>query len=302
MSTITKNKFSLLSDGDSCITKTTEKHVSPNINDVLSLGNTSITTGSRKHQVSQVVHNISNTHLQRNEIKLLEKGLNFCPSAKDPNKAELLDDIFSYCRNIRLKHYFHVLSNKRSASSEATTPSSTVVEHNELVERCEMKTRHKNPFFDPPKNFATPVLEKYLAATKSDILNLSNTPTNYSTNMSTDERNTLDSLKKRRDIIITRADKGGKVVVMDRSKYMEECTNQLDNEEFYIKLNTDPTAQITSELEKEIKSMENLIDKSEFQLITEFLNKSRMAIFYGLPKIHKKNYRLPSSYTYSFRI
>ena len=33
--------------------------------------------------------------------------------------------------------------------------------------------------------------------------------------------------------------------------------------------------------------MENLINKSEFHLITEFLKKSRMAIFYGLPKIHK---------------
>ena len=51
--------------------------------------------------------------------------------------------------------------------------------------------------------------------------------------MSTAERNTLDSLRKRSDIVITSADKGGKIVVLDENEYLKECTKQLENQEFY---------------------------------------------------------------------
>ena len=158
-----------------------------------------------------------------------------------------------------------------------------------------MKTVYKNPFFDPPANYTTPNLENYLAATKSDILRLSDTPSNYSTNMSTAERITLDSLRKRSDIVITSADKGGKIVVLDKEEYLNECTKQLENQEFYRTVNEDPTSQLAEEIENELKSMEEkeLIDKKEFNVLIEFLAKPRMAIFYGLPKIHKNFVNFP---------
>ena len=50
---------------------------------------------AKRHQISQVVHNISNVTLNDQEMSLLEKGLNFCPSTNNVNKEEMLDDTFS---------------------------------------------------------------------------------------------------------------------------------------------------------------------------------------------------------------
>ena len=89
---------------------------------------------------------------------------------------------------------------------------------------------------------------------------------------------------------------------MDRDKYIEHFTNQLDNEQFYVKVDEDPTVQLTTEIEKEVKSMEDFIDKSEYQLITEFLSNPRMAIFHVVSKDPQNIYRLPTFENYSFRI
>ena len=51
----------------------------------------------------------------------------------------------------------------------------------------------------------------------------------------------MQNLRKRDDIIITKADKGGAVVIVDVDDYVEEANRQLDNKEFYKKLTTDTT-------------------------------------------------------------
>ena len=49
-------------------------------------------------------------------------------------------------------------------------------------------------------------------------------------NLSKDELNALNELQNRDDLIITKADKGGAVVIMDVKDYIDEATQQLDNE------------------------------------------------------------------------
>ena len=51
----------------------------------------------------------------------------------------------------------------------------------------------------------------------------------------------LNELKTRDDIIVTKADKGGTVVIMNVDDYIKEANRQLDNTEFYTKLITNPT-------------------------------------------------------------
>ena len=51
----------------------------------------------------------------------------------------------------------------------------------------------------------------------------------------------LQNLSKRDDIIITKADKGGAVVIVDVDDYIQEANRQLDNKEFYKKLTIDIT-------------------------------------------------------------
>ena len=60
-----------------------------------------------KMKTTDTICNISSTKLSESEISLLNKGLNFCPSTKEPNKEQLLDDSYFFCRKLKLKEYFH---------------------------------------------------------------------------------------------------------------------------------------------------------------------------------------------------
>ena len=68
----------------------------------------------------------------------------------------------------------------------------------------------------------------------------------------------------RKDIIITKADKEGAVVIMDVNKYVNECNKQLDNTEYYTKLSSDPTELHRSKINCTIRNFEsrNLIEST----------------------------------------
>ena len=112
-------------------------------------------------------------------MSLLEKGLNFCPSSKDINKEELLDDIFSYCRNIRLKQHF----DKSNQNNNSTDSSEAEITSTVFDERCKMKSTCKNPYFYPSSNFTPPNLEKYLAGTKMDTMKLAEKQSQTASNL-----------------------------------------------------------------------------------------------------------------------
>ena len=58
-------------------------------------------------KTTHTICNISSTKLSEPEISLLNKKLNLCPSTKVPNKEQLLDDLYFFCRKLKLKEYFH---------------------------------------------------------------------------------------------------------------------------------------------------------------------------------------------------
>ena len=113
-----------------------------------------------------------------------KKSLNFCPSSNDINKEELLYDIFSYCRNIRLKHHFDT-SNRNHNSTDS---SITELRLTEFDKRCKMKSTYKNPYFYPSSNFTPPNSEMYLAATKMNSMKLAETQSQTATNLTSSER------------------------------------------------------------------------------------------------------------------
>ena len=199
-----------------------------------------------------------------------------------------MDDVFSYCRGLRLKHFFASSGSEANHADDKPTPtpmpSATTDE-----ERCEMKSKYKNPYFCPSANYTAPNLEKYIATTKSGVQKLMEKPANAASNLSSSERATLDSLTKRTDMVVTKADKGRKVIVMDKEYYVTNCETQLNNKEFYEKIDDDPTETIADDIETEVYKMleKEQIDKRESQVIMEHLDKPRLPVFYGLPKIHK---------------
>ena len=73
----------------------------------------------------------------------------------------------------------------------------------------------------------------------------------------------MEELTKGKDIIITNADKGGAVVIMDVEKYIKEANRQLSDKRNYKKLQEDPTLQHSSLVNDIIDRFkkENLLSK-----------------------------------------
>ena len=105
-------------------------------------------------------------------------------------------------------------------------------------------------------------------------------------NLKADEEKALQKLRKREDIVIKPADKGGTVVVWRKNLYCDEAKKQLSSEQFYTKLDYDITNKISKTIEKELKS---IISKGELPktALNLVVDNPKYSNFYMLPKIHK---------------
>ena len=107
-------------------------------------------------------------------------------------------------------------------------------------------------------------------------------------NLSQAERLALRNLRRRTDVVIKPADKGGPVVVWARPLYIQEAQKQLSDQRFYEKLSADPL----QDYQRKVKSTVNemiatcALPPSAKNLVVTTPHTSR---FYLLPKIHKPN-------------
>ena len=108
-------------------------------------------------------------------------------------------------------------------------------------------------------------------------------------NLSKGEQKAMEELAKRKDIIITNADKGGAVVIMDVEKYINEANRQLSDKHNYKKLQEDPMLQHSNLVNDTIDRFkkENLLSKKLADGLKSVNPKTPK--FYISPKIHKEN-------------
>eukprot|EP00079_Xenopus_tropicalis_P025906 XP_012819539.1 PREDICTED: uncharacterized protein LOC101732444 [Xenopus tropicalis] len=107
-------------------------------------------------------------------------------------------------------------------------------------------------------------------------------------NLTKKEKRALNILKNDHDIVIRKADKGGQIVILNKSDYVFEAHRQLSDRETYLPLEKSPLNLYASELDallQEALSF-NIIDDKLIAFIKNDTPKS--AIFHHLPKIHKK--------------
>lgn len=96
----------------------------------------------------------------------------------------------------------------------------------------------------------------------------------------------LYDLKNNEDIMITRADKGNKLVVLDKRIYTNKINALLADASTYEPVTSNPLKSAQREFNDRLKLI--LGDFPEiFKNVKSFLPK--MAYFYGLPKVHKDN-------------
>ena len=109
------------------------------------------------------------------------------------------------------------------------------------------------------------------------------------TTQSKEEIKILWNLKKDKNTVITRVDKGNTVVIMDSADYQNKMNTLLLDKNTYKEIKTHPTDKYTKQLRKELEILKDnrLITP---QMYRKFYPKVCSAPnFYGLPKIHKKD-------------
>ncbi|XP_068738397.1 uncharacterized protein [Montipora capricornis] len=147
--------------------------------------------------------------------------------------------------------------------------------------------KRENPFhnkstWNAPTN-REQALDTFLDTVKLDITTCKPKP--IRDNLTTSERQAIHQLKQRQDIVIKPADKGSGTVIMDKTWYIDECNRQLNNSEFYRRLNEDITVDIQKRVTVYGRMYTDLIDeKTKQYLIQPDVKPGR---FYILPKVHK---------------
>ena len=81
-------------------------------------------------------------------------------------------------------------------------------------------------------------------------------------NLTKNETDALQQLSQRDDILITKVDKGGAVLIMDVDDYIRDANRQLNNTDFYKKIPNDPTESNRNEVNNTVNEfkLQRLLD------------------------------------------
>ncbi|KAJ8034003.1 hypothetical protein HOLleu_24409 [Holothuria leucospilota] len=211
------------------------------------------------------VINVSNTELTTKQLSVLKRGLSFCPSTPI-DKVELSNNVIELSRKVRLREW---------ANNNIPAPERIIPQHVNTLKKKWTPPSKRNAFIDAFVSSVNSHLDSFLKSMEQK-------PQTETDNLSRSERNALASFKVNSNIIIKPADKGGAVVVMDRSGYISEAESQLSDTRFYTKLPDDPTPIYYKEIDKPDSKLLTVMLKHEVMPLIPMAPKP--AIFYTLPK------------------
>ena len=144
----------------------------------------------------------NNFPLSEPEKSVLSKGLNFVPIAKRTDEFSVKQDLEKFLRRVQLKAFFHYKSNPNGSS------------HKDGFQKLNDR---KSKWTPPDGQFAT--VDFFLQKCRHDVSKLKFNRNSRSFILKPDEWSTLLNLRKRADITINAADKGGAVVVWRTDLY-----------------------------------------------------------------------------------
>ena len=218
---------------------------------------------------SDTVFNLSNKVLTEDEIKVLEKGLDFAPIQRKVNEPELRQDFENFCRHMRIKWHFRNEPSDNFSERPAFSPESS---------------------WKPP--LGHPNLEMFLSQVENELYEMTKEPTCYS-NFSHKEWRAIRTLAGDRSIVIKKADKGSCIVVWDRADYLREAEKQLSDKKVYQKVQFKkqmlPNLVDTSNNFFRALKTKGFIAEKELKYFTyQCKNACNLGKMYLLPKIHKR--------------
>ena len=219
------------------------------------------------------IFNLSSAEFTNAEKVVLDKGLKFVPS-RTLNKFNTFIDVQKFVRKMNIQRYF--TSNPcRPSLPEVTT---------EIIH-----TGLSNPSLFNPSCPIAPSVKVFRDLVIKDLEELP-VKRNYS---DPNIKLGLKTLCERRDLVIRPADKGGGIVVLDKTAYNEEMYNILGDSSTYIKLPSNPTSKFKVSLKKliDMGARKGILDNKEKSYLLPKV--PRIPVMYYLPKVHKNSTRPP---------
>ena len=207
---------------------------------------------------------------------LLEKGLSFVPTLdiyKQQSK-NLRRDVSQYHRRLKLATHFGVEND------------------------AEIPRFHLPSYWEPDDDKLPDNLKQLIQMDRATVQNVPG-HLKEKNNITTDQVRALRSLANNQDIVIKPADKGSRIVILDRQQYVFEGLRQLNNSNHYVELEApifEQTAKEVGVIITKLREKKFIDQKQERYLRGE--NAPRARILYLLPKIHKD----PSTWTIPYEI
>lgn len=231
---------------------------------------------SHSLQAQEVVVLAPNFTLSESQRQLLSKGLFFSPvlgSGRD-QKENLQWEIQNYHRKVKLALYFR--GSRNSTNPPFTGPSDWTPSWVDLPPEAEVLIKQD-----------LKVLKKHLETKKEKY------------NISFGEAKALQELKNATHIVLKPADKGSAVVILSREQYILEVERQLQDGDYYRKLDKPiypDTIPMVKTIVDSLKKKKFINAKQQKYLIGDVQPRERR--FYILPKIHKD----PEKWTVPFQV
>ncbi|KAJ1201427.1 hypothetical protein NDU88_005236 [Pleurodeles waltl] len=218
--------------------------------------------------------------LDEQQLSVLKKGLGFVPMAF-PDFTTMHIDLFKFTRKCKLMKYFdhkHQTDERHTVNTttcdfsigdirdiqtllslENTDDSGLTPTCNDIANDLGLSSSTTSISGLRPRSRFTPVfssdnaIDVFYKLVTDDLYKLENQyilgRKTWSNNLSPQERMALRSLDDIKDIVIKEADKGGNIVIMNRSDYVREIDRQLQDQRAYCKLSTNPIEKITKDIE-----------------------------------------------------
>ncbi len=208
-------------------------------------------------------------------MHVLIKGLNFVPTPS-PRINSQLDLYWPHLLRQCRKSYHNILQGNISTYT--------------LRNQGNILSRKQASIQDVP-TCPLPV-EQILIRSKYLVSSLQ--PARYPDNMSDREREALKDLVHDGDIVIKEADKGMCITIVDKSQYIQEGYEHLDDTTTYERIDTDYTKLLTGKINSFLKDLLTAKDITEdlYLALRKNPDEVRSQMIYFLRKIHKSPHQV----------
>ena len=213
-----------------------------------------------------IVINLTDLTFTDEDIDLINMRLSSSPSSTKHSVADMWLDYQRFERTLILKHKFH---------------------NSQPMEKDPLYSFKENSTWKP---YPGPIeIQQLTRSFKQELLTfLDKKPKFSKNNITKKQKELIQTLRKNKKITIKKADKGAAVVILMTSDYLREAYRQLNDTNFYQKLDHDITLEVADRIQVVIDKMlkKSVIDLDVYNYLN--IQDPKACTFYKLPKIHKK--------------